>query len=164
MTTDFNEFVESRYQRWVRGGVLAGWPQQDVEDAVQVAVSLAWRRWRRLAAMHNPDAYVMKVVINNLKKDASRRAQRAVSTQPWQTPSDGSDPSEQVARSESVQAALADLPHDQRATVVLRYFLDLSEHDTADVLGVAPGTVKSRTSRALAALSTSTHLREHQEP
>ncbi|UUW91319.1 sigma-70 family RNA polymerase sigma factor [Nocardioides sp. WV_118_6] len=168
VTTDFDDFVGSRHQRWVRVGVLAGWPQQDVEDAVQAALSTLWRRWRRVSAFDNPDAYVMKVVINSLKKDATRRARRArraagTESRTKQSEATDDDPQEQVARSALVRAALSDLPPDQRATIVLRYFLDLSEKDTADVLGVAAGTVKSRTSRALAALAANGHLKEYQE-
>lgn len=168
VTTDFNEFVGSRHQRWVRVGVLAGWPQEDVEDAVQAALSKLWRRWRRVSAFDNPDAYVMKVVINGLKKDATRRARRARRTagsesHTTRSEAANADPQEQVARTALVRAALSDLPPDQRATIVLRYFLDLSEKDTADVLGVAAGTVKSRTSRALAALAANSHLRDYQE-
>ncbi len=167
MIIDFNEFVGSRHQRWVRVGVLSGWPQQDVEDAVQAALSKLWRRWRRVSAMDNPDAYVMKVVVNALKKDAVRQARRAQRTAADSRPSSGedatADPQERVASAALIRAALSDLPADQRATIVLRYFLDLSEKDTADVLGVATGTVKSRTSRALSALATNTHLREYQE-
>jgi len=168
MTIDFNEFVSSRHQRWVRVGVMAGWPQQDVEDAVQATLSKLWRRWHRVSALDNPDAYVMKVVINVLKKDAARQTRRTHRTAGTDSPrssgeASSGDPQERITGAALVRAALSDLSADQRATIVLRYFLDLSEKDTADVLGVATGTVKSRTSRALAALAANAHLREYQE-
>jgi RNA polymerase sigma factor (sigma-70 family) len=56
--------------------------------------------------------------------------------------------------------ALAGLPRMQRAVVVCRWFEDLSEAETAERLGIAAGTVKSHSSRALAALRSSPHLRE----
>lgn len=166
VTADFEQYVGARHQRWVRTGVLAGWPQQDVEDAVQAALATLWRRWRRVSMLDNPDAYVMKVVINNLRKDRSRRARHARQTSltERQTMSSAdTDPQDHVTRTALVRAALTELPREQRATIVLRYFLDLSEKDTARVLGVAPGTVKSRTSRALALLADNSHLREYQE-
>lgn len=59
---------------------------------------------------------------------------------------------------DAVRRALAALPTDQRAVVVLRHHLDLSERQTADLLGIAPGTVKSRLSRGLRALASDPSL------
>jgi DNA-directed RNA polymerase specialized sigma24 family protein len=60
----------------------------------------------------------------------------------------GGDPVDRVA----VQEALRRLPHGQRSVIVLRYHLDYSEQQTAEALGIAPGTVKSQTHKALARL------------
>ena len=62
------------------------------------------------------------------------------------------DPTDKVAVADGVRRALATLPVDQRAVLVLRYYEDRSEDDIAGLLGVAPGTVKSRAARGLAAL------------
>ena len=63
------------------------------------------------------------------------------------------DPAVDVSVGQSVRVALDRLPVDQRRVLVLRYFADLTEAQIAAVLGIAPGTVKSRAARALAALS-----------
>ncbi len=70
------------------------------------------------------------------------------------------DPAAALTVSHAVRAALDTLGVDQRQVLVLRYFLDLSEAQTADVLRVAPGTVKSRASRAIASLAKDSSLRE----
>lgn len=63
-------------------------------------------------------------------------------------------------RGYDLMVALAQLPRMQRAVVVCRWFEDLSEAQTAELLGIAVGTVKSHAARALAALRTSPHLME----
>jgi RNA polymerase sigma factor (sigma-70 family) len=71
-----------------------------------------------------------------------------------------------VAQRHDLVRALAELPRGQRAVVVLRYFEDLTESETADMLQCSVGTVKSQSSRALAALRSSRHLtaREDEAP
>ncbi|UMG94707.1 sigma-70 family RNA polymerase sigma factor [Nocardioides sp. TF02-7] len=71
---------------------------------------------------------------------------------------DAADAAEAVAVADAVHRALACLTKPNRDVVVLRYFVQLSERQTADVLGVPPGTVKSRLSRALAQLAANDHL------
>jgi RNA polymerase sigma factor (sigma-70 family) len=62
------------------------------------------------------------------------------------------------AESHAMDRALGRLSQPLREAVVLRYFTQLSERETAEVLGIAPGTVKSRLSRALAQLSADSHI------
>jgi RNA polymerase sigma factor (sigma-70 family) len=70
----------------------------------------------------------------------------------------GGDFGERVALADAVHRALAVLPRAQREVVVLRYFVQLTEAQTANTLGIAPGTVKSRLSRSLARLAADDHL------
>ena len=70
------------------------------------------------------------------------------------------DGSEAAAIADAVHRAMAGLSKDQQEVVVLRYFVQLSEAQTAAVLGIPAGTVKSRLSRSLAHLSASNHLAE----
>jgi DNA-directed RNA polymerase specialized sigma24 family protein len=71
---------------------------------------------------------------------------------------------EAVDRTDAVARSLAALTDDQRTAVVLRYYLDLTERQMATVLGVAPGTVKSRLSRALGRLADDPHLLDLRGP
>ncbi len=71
---------------------------------------------------------------------------------------DPTDPLTDVEVTDAVERALSGLTPEHRAVVVLRFYAHLTEQETADSLGIALGTVKSRTSRALAALAGSEHL------
>jgi RNA polymerase sigma factor (sigma-70 family) len=70
------------------------------------------------------------------------------------------DAAELTATADAVHRAMRTLSREQREVVVLRYFVELSEAQTAAVLGIRPGTVKSRLSRSLARLSADHHLSE----
>ncbi len=96
-----------------------------------------------------------------LARRAARRRWRGEVPTEWHTLPDIDDGTSTQAAAEAtdVRAALAALPWDQRAVLVLRFFDDLSELETAAMLGCSPGTVKSRTSRALAKLRASDLIR-----
>lgn len=149
---DYAAYVAARWAGLVRAAVLLGCSRTDAEDLVQTALVRCYRVWWRVQRANDPDAYVYRVLLNCLASSRRRR---------WwgEHPSDDipaaavSDHAEVAAVRAAVMAALAGLGEDQRRVVVLRYWADLTERQVADVLGVAVGTVKSRTSRALAALS-----------
>lgn len=148
---DFTTYVARRRTRLVRTAVLLGCPQPDAEDVVQAALLKCYRSWRRVARADRPDAYVHRVLVTTL---ADARARRWVGEQPTEElpePLDTADPD--WASGIAVRRALAALSPEHREVLVLRFYADLSERDAAAALGVAPGTVKSRTSRALAALA-----------
>ncbi|HEX4429981.1 MAG TPA: sigma-70 family RNA polymerase sigma factor, partial [Frankiaceae bacterium] len=101
-------------------------------------------------ASNNADAYVRKILVN----EAKQRWRRTRKSTPGHAPvsisvSDGAH--ERAVHAELMQA-LRRLPARQRAAVVLRYFEQLSEAETAKALGCSVGTVKSTTHRAVAAL------------
>lgn len=147
---DFTAYVADRRPRLVRTVVLLGCPAADAEDVVQTALLKCFRSWRRVAAADRPDAYVHRVLVTTLYDARQRRWNGEL---PTATLPDG--PAEDLAWAEgiAVRRALAALSVEHREVLVLRFWADLSERDTAAALGVAPGTVKSRTSRALAALA-----------
>lgn len=150
---DFAAFVAARYAALVRTAVLLGCPQSDAEDAVQDVLASCFRSWHRVARADSPDAYAHRVLVNRLARRAGRRWRGEL---PHASPPEvaaAADHAGEVAVAETVRAALGRLGRDQRAVVVLRYFADLTEAQTADALGVAVGTVKSRASRALAQLA-----------
>lgn len=118
-------------------------------DAVDEAMARAYQRWPQVAAMANPTAWVYRVGLN-----WSRSLGKRLRRQPpaWlATPAAAHDaPSAEPA----IDIALAALPVGQRAVVICRLLLGLSEAQTAEALRIRPGTVKSRLARALAELET----------
>lgn len=118
-------------------------------DAVDEAMARAYQRWPQVAAMANPTAWVYRVGLN-----WSRSLGKRLRRQPpaWlATPADSHD---EPTAEPAIDAALAALPVGQRAVVICRLLLGLSEAQTAQALRIRPGTVKSRLARALTELET----------
>lgn len=157
MDGDFTAYVAARRPRLVRTAVLLGCPTADAEDIVQTALTHCLRSWKRVARADNRDAYVNRVLVNVLHDARARRWNGELPTQhlPERPSAD-----EDVAAGLVVRRALATLADEHREVLVLRFFADLSERQTAEVLGVPAGTVKSRTARALSALSAHADIAE----
>jgi RNA polymerase sigma-70 factor (sigma-E family) len=145
----FTTFVDGARRDLVRFGFLLVGDQHRAEDLVQVALLKVFVRWRRV---DDPAAYTRTVMI----REASRwRRRRWTGERPdiaAGAESGTADPSEAIDAAEAVRHALLLLPVDQRAVLVLRYFEQRSEAEIASLLGIAPGTVKSRAARALETL------------
>lgn len=146
---DFTTYVAERRTRLVRTAVLLGCPRGDAEDIVQAALLKCYRSWRRVARADHPDAYVHRVLVTTLADARARRWNGELPTETLPDAVDDTDPTGGIA----VRRALAALSPEHREVLVLRFYADLTERDAAAALGVAAGTVKSRTSRALAALA-----------
>lgn len=146
---DFSEYVAARRASLVRATVLLGCPISDAEDIVQTALLKCHRSWRRVQRADQPEAYVYRVLVNTFR-DA--RARRWTGEVPTDDLPDETHEHDQLTGID-VRRALASMSHDHREVLVPRYYADLSEAETARALGIPPGTAKSRTSRALAALS-----------
>jgi RNA polymerase sigma-70 factor (sigma-E family) len=144
----FEAFVRARSSALLRTSVLLTGDVHHGQDLLQEALWRTHRHWS--AASDNPEAYVRTVLVN-LSHDRYRRAVRRVrETVLNATASYSSNDAvaELVERQELFQALRA-LPARQRATLVLRFWEDLSIQQTADLLGCSTGTVKSTTSKAL---------------
>ena len=150
---DYRAFVDARYARLVRAAILFGSGEQDAEDAVQDALIRCYGAWARVSAADDRDAYVYRVLINGIARSRRRRWHGEIPYQQVPEPPPTDDPATKMSLSHSVRASLERLGHEQRQVLVLRYFADLTEAQIAAVLRIAPGTVKSRASRAIAALS-----------
>ena len=148
---DFSEYVAARRASLVRAVVLLGCPVVDAEDIVQTALLRCHRSWRRVQKADQPEAYVYRVVVNTLRDARARRWQGEVPTD--DLPEQAVDAADDHLTGLDVRRALDSMRHDHREVLVLRFFADLSEADTAKALGIPAGTAKSRTARALAALS-----------
>jgi RNA polymerase sigma factor (sigma-70 family) len=112
--------------------------------------------WDRLAAVEAAESYARTTMLRLSRRWASRRWRQELPTaQPQLALVGGAAPAADPVADVDIRHLLATLPWAQRAVLVLRYLDDLSERETAAVLGCSEGTVKSRASRALAALRAS---------
>jgi RNA polymerase sigma-70 factor (sigma-E family) len=145
----FDAFVVEHRTRLVRSAVLLGNSVHDAEDLTHTALTRCLNDWHRVSAAERPTAYAYRVLVNVWKDARSRRWTGEVPTETLLESSHDPDWDTGLI----VRAALRELPREQREVLVLRYYADLSERDTAAALGVRPGTVKSRASRALETLS-----------
>ncbi|GAA2208705.1 SigE family RNA polymerase sigma factor [Nonomuraea monospora] len=148
---DFGAFVAARATSLLRVAYLACGDTVEAEDLLQTALERTYRKWDRVSH-DNPEPYVRRVIVNAAISRARRRAiLKIVPTHsPPETPAPAGDPDLQHVLMEALRA----LPPRQRAVVVLRYWEDLSETQTAEVLGCSVGTVKSQASKATAKLRT----------
>jgi len=152
----FAEFVRTRWRDLVRAAIFLGAPPHEAEDLAQQTMVRCFSAWERVQAANNTEAYVYRMLLNQLRDARRTRWWRGrVDIEQDVTVVDGT---EQHALSDAVDRALGGLSKDHREVVVLRYFVQLTEAQTASALGIARGTVKSRLSRSLAHLATSEHL------
>ena len=148
----FTKFVETFSPALLRVAYLLTGDHGHAEDLLQTALLETARRWRRLDNPQLAYGYVRKVLVN---RNTSRLRRRRVPEELTPSHSDGGwAPHDHFAEPDRTASALASLPAGMRAVVVLRFYEDLSEADTARVLGCSVGNVKSQTSRALDRLRT----------
>ncbi len=144
----FEEYVAARGAALWRSAWLLTGDRHRAEDLVQTALMKCWRRWDRIGE-GGVEAYVRRTMVTTYTDWWRRRWNGELPTAELpETPDTDRDPGVR----QDVVNALARLPRGQRAVVVLRYFDDLSEAQTAAALGISVGTVKSQTSRALRTL------------
>ena len=155
----FRDFIAARSAALVRSAMLLTGDEALAQDLVQAALAKTWSRWERIARQDAPEAYVRRVLVSTFLTWNRRRWR---GEQPMAVLPEVRDLRDEFASADlrdCVGAALATLPRRQRATVVLRYFDDLTEAQTAAVLGCSVGTVKSQTAKALATLRNCAQLR-----
>lgn len=154
---DFCAFVAARQRALLRSAALLTGDAALAEDLVQAALVKCWAHWPRLIAGGDAEAYVRRVIVRTHASWWRRRWRGEIPTA--QLPEQAVPCSaEQADVREAVRQALLALPPRQRAAVVLRYFDDLTEQQTAAVMGCAVGTVKSQTAHALRKLSSHPRL------
>ncbi len=150
----FEYFVDGSSARlFTMALLLTGRQRVEAEDLLQGVLERAYRRWRRICQNGDPEPYVRQMLVN-----ASVDRWRLLRRRPEELlPAVGAGPAagdqaSEIADRDLLLRALALLPAGQRAVLVLRYFNDLSEAQTAATLGCSVGSVKSQASRALARL------------
>ncbi|WP_405062277.1 SigE family RNA polymerase sigma factor [Kribbella sp. NBC_01505] len=150
---EFEDFVAARYGQLLRTAYLLTQDRALAEDLVQTTLARCWLAWARI---EDPAGYVHRTMVNTYSAWWRRR---------W----NGEQPTEELPHSPQYDgepavdlgSALKRLPRRMRAVVVLRFYEDLSEAETARLLGCSVGTVKSQTSRALAKLRIDPRLIDH---
>lgn len=146
-----DEFVELVHAAWpalYRTAVLLVRDHALAEDLVQSALAKTYSHWHRIRDTGAAQAYARRALVNTTTSTFRRksyRSERPTAELPEKVGVPAGDPAERL----DVRAALAELAPRQRAVVVLRFYDDLSVQDTADLLGISTGTVKSQTSAAL---------------
>ncbi|MGN6575006.1 MAG: SigE family RNA polymerase sigma factor [Nocardioides sp.] len=148
---DFDGFVVTRSPALMRTAWLLTGDWQLAEDLLQTALAKAYLAWHRIGPGRE-EAYVRRVLVTTYSTWWRRRWRGELPTE--HLPETAVDDPDTELRS-VVLAALAELPRRQRATVVLRYYCDLSEAETAETLGCTVGTVKSQAAKGLARLRSS---------
>ena len=153
--SDFAAYLAARQPSLLRTAYLLTGNRHDAEDLVQTAFAKLYLSWDKVRDQGSMDGYVRRILVNehnswwrrawkrrehNVEDETLHRLERPH----HDVPDDGTG----AALWEVVQT----LPRKARAVVVLRYYEEMSEAETAAVLGISVGTVKSQTSRALAAL------------
>ena len=161
---EFSEFVAATSRRLLQIARLVTGDPQRAEDLTQSALANAYRQWPKLRE-GDPFGYVRRSIVNGhiswWRRQRTRPEQLLAEMPEWVGVA---DQSENAVRRDLLARALASLTQRERAVIVLRYFEDLPEAAVAAELGIAAGTVKSTTSRALGKLRVSPHLANDRHP
>jgi RNA polymerase sigma-70 factor (sigma-E family) len=152
---DFAAYLAARQASLLRTAYLLTGNRHDAEDLVQTAFAKLYLSWDKVRDQGSMDGYVRRILVNehsSLWRRAWKRREHSAAAETLHR----HEPPHHDLPDDGSSAALWDvvqtLPRRARAVVVLRYYEELSEAETAAVLGISVGTVKSQTSRALATL------------
>jgi RNA polymerase sigma-70 factor (sigma-E family) len=157
---NFDRFVADNANALVRTAYLIVGDLHDAEDLVQETLFKVAAKWPRVRRMDSPLGYARRILVNMALRGSSKRSRNRAelgATAPAEVASDAAF----LDIHDELFDALAALPPRQRAALVLRYFLDLSETEAAAALGCSLGTVKSSTSRGLRQLEQTLRPNNH---
>lgn len=157
---EFTAYVNARWRTLLRSAVVLGCSQQDAEDLAQATLLRVYLAWPKVVDASNPDAYVGRIMLNLHRDNQRRRWWGEKPTHPLPEQTELGQFSD-AGRSDSVRSAMSKLSIQQREVIALRYYLDLSEQETAALLRIPPGTVKSRLWSALKQLAAHLDLRDY---
>jgi RNA polymerase sigma-70 factor (sigma-E family) len=157
---EFESWLAAREPALQRTAHLLTGDVHTAQDLVQVTLAKLYLAWDRIQDRGHVDAYARKILVNEhrtaWRRPVRRREQVTDDVPDRPVSGQGYD-----GQREAVWAFVASLPPRQRAVIVLRFYEQLTEPEIADLLGISLGTVKSQSSRALAALRN--HLPAHPE-
>ena len=151
MEDDFRDFVTARSAALLRTAYLLAGDWATAEDLLQTALTKTYLAWKRLGQIEAIEPYARRVLVNTATSWWRRRwhGERPTEFLPERAAPDRLD--EQLDR-DALWRHVKALPARQRAVLVLRFYEDMSEAQTAAMLNISAGTVKSQTSRALGTL------------
>lgn len=149
---EFAAWMTARQPSLLRTAYLLTGDHHTAEDLVQTTLAKVYLSWDKVQKREVIDGYARRILVNennSMWRRAWKKREVASSEIPDRaTESDAYDEGQGDALWQFVQT----LPKKQRAVIVLRYYEELSEAETAEALGISVGTVKSQASRALASL------------
>ena len=148
---EFRDFVAARSGALLRTAYLLAGDWASAEDLLQTSLTKTYLAWLRHGGIEAIEPYARRVLVNTATSWRRRRwhGERPTEHLPEQP---GPDRHEETVERDLLWRHVRALPVRQRAVLVLRYYEDLSEAQTAELLEISPGTVKSQTARALATL------------
>lgn len=147
---EFTVYVQARTPWLRRVAYLLCQDPQAADDLVQIAITRLFRHWEKASAANSIDAYVRTILVRCYLSEQRTTWARRVSL----FAADHDVPVKPIDLDAAidVRAALKKLPPRQRATLVLRFYCDLSVEQAAQELNCTTGTIKSQTSKGLGAL------------
>jgi len=149
----FEDLLKQRLPAVLRFAAALTGDRASAEDVVQEVLIRAHQRWDKIGRLDQPEMYIRKMIVNEFL--SSRRKLRRLVPSGRGSEVDGRVTSDHAARHadrDELLGELAKLPRRQRAVLVLPYYEELPDAAIAEILGCAPGTVRSSASRALATL------------
>ncbi len=153
-TDDFDDFVHGRGRALLRFAYVLSGDAHLAEDLVQEVLARLHRRWDRITAMDNAEAYVRASIVRQFLSWRRRRAYREAIFAEVPEPAGLDAPEHQVLARDQMWQLLRGLPRSQRAVLVLRFYCDLPDEEIAALLGCGKSTVRSQATRALARMRT----------
>ena len=151
--SDFAEFYRSSKDECLFTVLVSVGDQDTAQELVAEAFARAWASWRTVSKHPAPTAWVVRTALNaNISRWRRRRREVPLADLGTLAELPASDTAADSFVDPKIMMALMRLSARQRQVVALRLFLDLDTDHTAEVLGIAPGTVQAHMGRALAAL------------
>jgi RNA polymerase sigma-70 factor (sigma-E family) len=147
----FDTYVQLRGTTLTRFAYLLVRDHHLAQDLTQESLARLHRHWNRVNGLADRDAYVRKVMLNQFLSWRRRRSW-SEHTAPDIDPATVEDPATASAERDAMWALLGELPPQQRAVLVLRFYEDLDDDAIAVLLNCSPATVRSHSSKALAKL------------
>jgi RNA polymerase sigma-70 factor (sigma-E family) len=152
----YEEFVQTRLGTLSRYAMVLAGDQHTAQDLLQETMVRVQLNWRKVVRAEVPERYVRRMMLNQYLdwRRGSWLRRVLLRAEPVEPPPRSNDLADDAVDRDLVWAALATLPRQQRAALVLRYYEDLPDSEVADALGCTVGTARGYISRALATLRT----------